>query len=211
MTKQVYASFVSTRHNNSFNSVPYKNGEFDPNTSEVNQAHHKIFRAIEAGDVDAREQVPTTFYRVGKTSLKGELKPVTLANDKYLILRHNVVSVLKRHDLGEAKLTPVTLLDCDNVTPIETECFILLPGTRLKTVDLNSPKLSKNRYSDTPQFALPSLAKDIRNVRLLDLSGNQLAMWWDDSINSTPFLKEGLVSDLKKTGFDKFFALVGLK
>jgi hypothetical protein len=185
-----------------FNHVPYKNGQFDPATAPEVERTAPIYNAIAGGDQAARKDFPQRLYWSGKCAYPGPLKPLSVLAGRFLILRADIAAIFRQHDLGDAALLPVTLLDGDQTTLIAQDALVLVPGTFRRTVDHASPHLSKNRYARPPRFSLLDEPDQLAQVKLLPQANDGLALWWDDTIQHALFLRGHLVRELSRSGLD---------
>lgn len=198
----MYVTTAPIREDTEFNAVPYKNGQFDISTAPEADQHSVIHQGVRKGDAEARKQMPGRYYRVGTAPMVGPLKSVTVAGGNFLILRADVAEIVRQHDIGEADLMPIELIDFDNETSIDTEAFLLLPGTFHRTIDHASPHLIKNRYSRLPRFRLPHEEKKKAELKCLGHPPTGLALWWDETIDFAAFLNAALIEALKSAGLN---------
>lgn len=202
MTTSIHVTTAAIREDTEFNGVPYQNGVFDVSTSREVDRQSAIFQAVRKGDSDAKHQMPKRLFRVGKAPLVGSLKSVTVAGGNFLILRGDVAAIFEKHEIGEAELMPVELIDYDNETPINADARLLLPGSYHRTIDHASSHLIKNRYARPHRYRLPNEPNKLSELKLIGSPRDDLALWWDDTIDFAIFLNAALARDLQSAGLN---------
>lgn len=202
MTTSIYVTTAAIREDTEFNGLPYRNGVFDVSTAQEVDRQSALFQAVRKGDRDAKQQMPKRLFRVGKALLVGPLKSVTVAGGNFLILRGDVAVIFEKHEIGDAELMPVQLIDCDNETPINADARLLLPGSYHRTIDHASSHLMKNRYARPPRYRLPNEPDKLADLKVIGSPRDDLALWWDDTIDFAIFLNGALARDIQSAGLN---------
>ena len=188
---QTGVKVLNLSHNKIKMARPRHSGESNVMLENLNLSHNEESRFPEwLGDIFL---ALTSVYVVGNNMTKLPDSPLKLRRLKTLDFSNNQVSEIPREFISECLSLETLVASNNNLTTLPE---IVAPSlTNLKTVRLNRNKLGEQ--SSKKQFSFPRFLLTLPNVKVVDLSGNNLEDIPPPISWSTQQLKELVLADNK--------------